>query len=94
MGAQFYYGVINMQFFFSKLSKIRKPTGIAPTPDVFVKSALSTLGIESRTTGFWIHDLMVYMLNDILPEWFATKITYGQLKGIRNRALKKKSKEQ
>jgi len=78
----------------SKLSKIRKPTGIAPTPEVFVKSALSTLGIESRTTGFWIHDLMVYMLTEVLPEWVATKIIHDQLKGIRKSALKKKSKGQ
>jgi hypothetical protein len=34
------------------------------------------------------------MLNDVLPEWMATNITHGQLKGIRKRALKKKSKEQ
>lgn len=81
-------------FVVSKLSGVRKPTGIAPTPEVFVKSALRTLGIESRTTGYWIHDLMVYMLNDVLPEWMATNITHGQLKGIRKRALKKKSKEQ
>jgi len=78
----------------SKLSKIRKPTLIAPTPEVFVKSALNTLGIESSTTGFWLHDLMVYMSTKILPEWLANKITYDSLKSIRNRALKKKAKEQ
>jgi len=78
----------------SKLSKIRKPTLIAPTPEVFVKSALGTLGIESSTTGFWLHDLMVYMSTKFLPEWLAIKITHDSLKSIRNRALKKKSKEQ
>ena len=78
----------------SKLSKIRKPTLIAPTPEVFVKSALNTLGIESSTTGFWLHDLMVYMSTKILPEWLANKITYDSLKSIRSRALKKKAKEQ
>ena len=83
-----------MTLYYSKLSGVRKPTGIAPTPEVFVKSALRTLGIESRTTGYWIHDLMVYMLNEVFPEWVSTKITHGQLKGIRKRALKKKSKEQ
>jgi len=76
----------------SKLSKIRKPTMIAPTPDVFVKSALSTLGIESRTTGFWLHDLMVYATTELLPEWLATKITHDSLKAIRKSALKKKTK--
>jgi len=78
----------------SKLSKIRKPTLIAPSPDIFVKSALSTLGIESRTTGFWLHDLMVYVTTEVLPEWLATKITHDSLKGIRKSALKKKAKAQ
>ena len=89
--------VIKSNFYIShcsKLSKIRKPTLIAPTPEVFVKSALNTLGIESSTTGFWLHDLMVYMSTKILPEWLANKITYDSLKSIRNRALKKKAKEQ
>lgn len=78
----------------SKLSKIRKPTLIAPTPDVFVKSALNTLGIKIHTTGFWLHDVIVWMLNDMLPEWLATKITHDSLIGIRKSALKKKSKQQ
>ena len=65
---------------------------MAPTADAFVNSALNTLGIESRTTGYWIHDLMVYALTEILPEWMATKITYDSLMGIRKRALKKKEK--
>ena len=79
---------------FSKLSKIKKPNLIAPTPEVFVKSALNTLGIEQSTTGFWLHDLMVYMSPEILPGWLATKITHDSLKSIRARALKKKAKEQ
>jgi len=78
----------------SKLSKIKKPNMIAPTPEVFVKSALNTLGIESSTTGFWLHDLMVYMSTEVLPGWLATKITHDSLKSIRKRALKKKAKEQ
>ena len=88
MRTKFYF------MFLSKLSKIRKPTMIAPTPDVFVKSALSTLGIESRTTGFWLHDLMVYASTELLPEWLATKITHDSLKAIRKSALKKKTKAQ
>ncbi len=35
----------------SNMSKLRKPSLIAPTPEVFVKSALGRLGIEKRTCG-------------------------------------------
>ena len=90
----FFGKYLNIYDFFSKLSKIRKPTLIAPTPDVFVKSALNTLGIKIHTTGFWLHDVMVWILNDMLPEWLATKITHDSLIGIRKSALKKKSKQQ
>ena len=31
----------------------------APTPDVFVKAALSTIGLEDRTAGFWFHKIQV-----------------------------------
>ena len=78
----------------SKLSKMKKPSLMAPTPDVYVKSALGRLGIDSRTTGFWTHDVLLYLLTQMLPEWLATKITYQTLVGIRKRALKKKSKDQ
>ena len=67
---------------------------IAPTAETFVKSALGTLGVESRTTGYWVHDLMLYVTAELLPEWLAIKLTYDTLYGIRKRALKKKYKNQ
>ena len=42
----------------SKLSKLRRATFWSPTADVFVKSALSKLGVDSLTCGYWFHDLM------------------------------------
>lgn len=30
-----------------------------PTPDVYVDSALRTVGLESRTAGYWFHNLLV-----------------------------------
>ena len=42
----------------SKLSKLRRATFWSPTADVFVKSALSKLGVDSFTCGYWFHDLM------------------------------------
>ena len=42
----------------SKLSKLRRATFWCPAADVFAKSALSKLGVDSLTCGYWFHDLM------------------------------------
>lgn len=78
----------------SKMSKIRKANMIAPMPDQFVKSALARLGIESRTTGYWVHDLMLYGQTRLLPSWIADWVTFKQLAKIRIRALKKQAKSE
>ncbi|ESO82370.1 hypothetical protein LOTGIDRAFT_134665, partial [Lottia gigantea] len=46
-------------FVATKLSKIRRANLFAPTPSTFVCSALATVGIESRTFGYWSHVIMV-----------------------------------
>lgn len=43
----------------TKLSKIRKPTLDKPSAETYVKSAIQTVGLQSRTTGYLIHSLMV-----------------------------------
>ena len=75
------------------MSKLKKPSLMAPTPDVFVRSALGRLGIESRTTGYWSHTVMEQALN-ALPLPFAQKFLFSQLGAIRKKALKRKEKEQ
>lgn len=47
----------------TKMSKIRKPTFFAPSPDKYVDSALSTVGIESHTLGYWPHNILVSNYN-------------------------------
>lgn len=32
---------------------------LAPTPQVYVRHAISTLGVSNRTTGYWPHTLLV-----------------------------------
>ena len=76
----------------SKLSKIRRASINVPTSDVFVKSALGRLGIDTRTTGFWAHDVMDYV-TQLPPTDFLVYFVYKQMKGLRARALKKKQKE-
>jgi NAD(P)-dependent dehydrogenase (short-subunit alcohol dehydrogenase family) len=43
----------------TNMSKIRRTTWMAPAPHVFVRSALSTIGIQQNTTGYYPHSLMV-----------------------------------
>lgn len=76
----------------SNMSKIRRATFMAPTPEVFVASALKRLGIESFTTGYFSHDLMKGFLN-LLPSMVSEKIVWDQLQVVRAKALKKKNKE-
>ena len=46
-------------FVVSKLSKIRRTNFITPNPDTYVNGQLRTLGLESRTAGFWVHKIQV-----------------------------------
>lgn len=43
----------------TKMSKIKKPTWMAPSPGKYVSSALRTVGIEEHTTGYFPHSLLV-----------------------------------
>ncbi|KAF6735777.1 Inactive hydroxysteroid dehydrogenase-like protein 1 [Oryzias melastigma] len=40
----------------------------APSPEVYARHAVSTLGISNRTTGYWPHTLQ-YGLMKCVPEW-------------------------
>ncbi|TRY76514.1 hypothetical protein TCAL_03530 [Tigriopus californicus] len=77
----------------SNMSGLKKPSFIAPTPDVFVKSALGRLGVFSRTTGYIVHDLMVGVIW-LLPDFVADSMIFGQIDAVRKRALRKKEKSQ
>ncbi|KAM4712614.1 inactive hydroxysteroid dehydrogenase-like protein 1 [Anableps anableps] len=39
-----------------------------PSPEVYARHAVSTLGVSSRTTGYWPHTLQ-YGLMKSIPEW-------------------------
>lgn len=46
----------------TNMSKITKTSWMVPSPDKFVRSALQTTGLESVTTGYLPHTLMVSVL--------------------------------
>lgn len=83
-------------FVVSNMSKLKRPTLMAPTPDAFVRSTLKTTGIEKRTGGYHMHKLQIYFIEiaqSYLPGFILAKVVYGSLNSLRIRALKKKERE-
>ncbi|XP_047631901.1 very-long-chain 3-oxoacyl-CoA reductase [Phacochoerus africanus] len=75
----------------TKLAKIKRPTWDKPSPETFVKSAMKTIGVQSRTNGYPIHSLMA-SVSASLPSWLYFKITMYSGNSIRVRYLKKMKK--
>lgn len=69
---------------------------MAPTPEKFVEATLRTVGIESRTTGYPPHSLIIGVIDALRftcetgAVWLVTKTMLN----IRGRALRKKTKSQ
>jgi len=68
---------------------IGRPSLLVPNAQTFVRSALSTLGVCNRTTGYWSHELQLFATSSI-PTW--CWIRYGGLMQLllRRDALKKR----
>uniref|UniRef100_U5ES67 Putative 17 beta-hydroxysteroid dehydrogenase type 3 n=1 Tax=Corethrella appendiculata TaxID=1370023 RepID=U5ES67_9DIPT len=77
----------------TNMSKIRSATWMACTPQVYVQSALKTLGLTRHTTGYYPHALLKLVINTMesLVPSIAQKITLKTMQNIRSRAMKKLS---
>nr|XP_058150420.1 very-long-chain 3-oxoacyl-CoA reductase-like [Dasypus novemcinctus] len=75
----------------TKLSKIRKLTLDKPSSETFVKSALKTVGLQSRTNGYVIHFLMASIIS-LLPSWICLKVMMSTTKSTWACYLKKNKK--
>ncbi|RWS22479.1 hydroxysteroid dehydrogenase-like protein 5 [Leptotrombidium deliense] len=77
----------------TKMSKIRKPTMMAPSPATYVRSALNTLGIESRSYGYWAHKLQGFGMDSVVQcvmgSDYNSQIIFNSLKAIRKKAYKR-----
>lgn len=67
---------------------------MAPTPEKFVKATLRTVGIESRTTGYPPHSLIIGFIDALryMCETGAVWLVAKTMLNIRGRALRKKPK--
>ncbi|KAH8287777.1 hypothetical protein KR054_012676 [Drosophila jambulina] len=84
-------------FVATNMSKIRKATIFAPSPETYVRSALSTLGIASQTAGYLPHallQLVIHFAEAVFGEQFARNMVLKNILGTRKRALRRLTKEQ
>ncbi|XP_046405901.1 very-long-chain 3-oxoacyl-CoA reductase [Ischnura elegans] len=75
----------------TKMSKIRRSTWMAPSAPKYVKSAMLSVGIEERTTGYFPHKLMVdgvHLMQSISPR-VAIWVILRTMENIRRRATRK-----
>ncbi|CAI9540430.1 unnamed protein product, partial [Staurois parvus] len=72
----------------TKMSKIRTPTWDKPTPENYVRSALNTVGLQTRTNGHPAHALWGWFTTTLLPTCLVTKMALKSNKGIRARFLR------
>jgi len=65
---------------------------MAPSPEKFVESALKTIGVESRTTGYTPHCLIIGVINALryMCETGAVWLVAKTMLNIRGRALRRK----
>ncbi|XP_075155855.1 very-long-chain 3-oxoacyl-CoA reductase-like [Haematobia irritans] len=92
-----YVQSIQPGFVATNMSKIRKANTFSPSPDTYVASALSTLGIAERTAGYLPHTLMQSVINgigSIFCEQFASQLVFSNLLKTRQRALRSLAKKQ
>ncbi|KAJ6224534.1 hypothetical protein RDWZM_003079 [Blomia tropicalis] len=77
----------------TKMSKIRRASLMVPSPATYVRHALKTVGIESRTYGYWAHKLQGFfqdcLIANTLGENFNSKLAFDALKDVRKRYYKK-----
>ncbi|CAL8263199.1 unnamed protein product [Merluccius merluccius] len=54
-------------FVATKMTRIRKPTLDKPTPERYVASELSTVGLQSQTNGYFPHAVMGWVTTKVVP---------------------------
>lgn len=77
-------------FVATKMSRM-KPSFFSPSAKSYVHSALSVIGVESRTYGCLSHALQAFAMN-LLPDYIRAWYLESVMKGMMHRAIKKRLK--
>ncbi|XP_015925339.1 inactive hydroxysteroid dehydrogenase-like protein 1 [Parasteatoda tepidariorum] len=64
-------------------SFLQRPSFIVPDPERFVKSAIQTIGVSNRTTGFWSHGVQ-YWMYELTPAFLWYRVSWLMQKTIDN----------
>ncbi|KAJ9584017.1 hypothetical protein L9F63_021646 [Diploptera punctata] len=82
-------------FVATKMSKIKRASWMAPTPEKFVKDAIRSIGVQQQTTGYLPHSLMVNVIHFIenISPTFMNWVIVRTMENIRRRALHKPETE-
>ncbi|KAH8396180.1 hypothetical protein KR222_004656, partial [Zaprionus bogoriensis] len=84
-------------FVATNMTKIRKPSVFAPSPETYVKSALATLGNAPHTAGYLPHallQLVIHFTEAVFGDRFARNLVLKNVLGTRKQALRRKAKGQ
>lgn len=76
-------------FVTTKLSKIKRASLDIPTPERYVASQLSTVGLQSQTNGYLPHAIMGWVTTSLLPASLLNKYVMNMGLSQRARYLKK-----
>jgi len=84
---------VNPYFVSTKLSGVRKSL-MAPKPNEYVASALSTIGSQPVTNGCLMHNIQGWVLESLLPRALVDHLTLSALLGARTKGLNKIKRQQ
>jgi 17beta-estradiol 17-dehydrogenase / very-long-chain 3-oxoacyl-CoA reductase len=80
-------------FVATKLSKLRSTSFLIASPSRFVLSALATVGVATRTPGWWTHAIQIGV-SGMLPEWLYSYVSMKFMMPARKRGLAKLQKKE
>lgn len=73
------------------MAKIHRASLAVPSPDTYAKSGLKSVGYEARTTPYWVHSV-IWWLIWIIPEPIVDSIRLRSTLDIRRRGQAKDNK--
>eukprot|EP00035_Acanthoeca_spectabilis_P012917 m.234823 g.234823 ORF g.234823 m.234823 type:complete len:144 (-) comp15757_c0_seq12:2660-3091(-) len=81
-----------MPNFVSTAMSKQRPSLLVPSPKQYVKSALTTLGQDLQSSGYFWHELQCYVLS-LVPSKVLESQAFKMHLSIRKRAIKKAERE-
>ncbi|XP_064602706.1 very-long-chain 3-oxoacyl-CoA reductase-like [Liolophura sinensis] len=80
-------------FVATNMSGIKKTSLQVPSPTTFVRSALATVGVQNRTNGYWVHDLLGKLIYEVMPTWLFNSMVMSTMAKHRAKFLRKQQQQ-